>query len=174
MKTRSDSKLAPHEDFIFERLVDGNASYQTVADALQKELGVQTSASALSTYFSKNSWRWRAERASAQADAIKKALLKDPQNFDAAKAAAIAQREFELAASNLSLSEVVKLKRLALHERQLDLELEKLANSLKTAQEKALDALFADIKGNPKAEKLFFQMRDALTGATDEAVKNLK
>jgi hypothetical protein len=121
-KTRSDSKLAPHEDFIFERLVDGNEGYQTVADALQKELGVQTSATALSLYFAKHSWRWRAERAAARADAIKKALLKDPQNFDQAKAAAIANREFELAASNLSVQELARLKKIGQIDRKLNLE----------------------------------------------------
>ena len=120
MKTRSDSKLAAHEDFIFQRLVDGNESYQTVADALKKELGINTSASALSTHFAKHSWRWRAERAAVQADAIQKALLKDPKNFTAAKAAAISQREFELAASNLSLDDVIKLRGIALKERDLD------------------------------------------------------
>ncbi len=120
MKTRSDSKLAPHEDFIFERLVDGNVSYQTVADELQKSLGVRTSASALSSYFSKHSWRWRAERASAQADAIKKALLKDGKNFTAAKAAAIAQREFELSASNLSVKDLVALRGIDLKAKAID------------------------------------------------------
>lgn len=118
MKTRSDSKLAAHEDFIFQRLVDGNESYQTVADALKKELGINTSASALSTHFAKHSWRWRAERAAAQATSIEKALkLAD---FSDAKAKAIAQREFELSASNLSLDDLVKLRAIALKERDLD------------------------------------------------------
>jgi hypothetical protein len=172
VKTRSDSKLAVHEDFIFERLVDDNQSYQTVADAMKKELGISTSASALSIYYSRNSWRWRAERAAQQSTEIEKALK--VADFGEAKAKAIAQREFELAASNLSVKDLVSLKRVDQRERSLNLELEKLTNSLKTAQEKALDALFEDIKGNPKAEELFFQMRDALSGVTEEAVKNLK
>lgn len=118
MKTRSDSKLAPHEDFIFERLVDGNESYQTVADALQKTHGVQTSASALSQYFAKHSWAWRAERAAVQADCIKDALLH--QNFSEAKAKAIAQREFELAASNLSVKDLVALRGIDLKAKSID------------------------------------------------------
>lgn len=119
-KTRSDSKLAPHEDFIFMRLVDDNESYQTVAEALHQSFGVSTSASALSQYYAKHAWRWRADRAAQQADAIKAALLKDGQNFDAAKAAAIAQREFELAAGNLSVDDVVKLRNVELKARELD------------------------------------------------------
>jgi len=117
-KTRSDSKLAGHEDFIFERLVDDNQSYQTVADAMKKELGISTSASALSIYYSRNSWRWRAERASQQATAIEKALK--VADFGEAKAKAIAQREFELAASNLSVKDLVALRGVELKSRALD------------------------------------------------------
>jgi vacuolar-type H+-ATPase subunit I/STV1 len=120
MKTRSDCKLAPHEDFIFQRLVDGNESYQTVADELQKLLGVRTSASALSEYFSRHSWRWRAERAAAQATSIEKALK--VADFSDAKAKAIAQREFELAASNLSVQELARLKKIGQIDRKLNLD----------------------------------------------------
>jgi hypothetical protein len=137
MKTRSDSKLAPHEDFIFQRLVDGNESYQTVADALKKELGINTSASALSTFFAKHSWRWRAERAAAQADAIKKALLKDGKNFDQAKAAAIAQREFELAASNLSVKDLVALRLADQREKSLELKEGALNQRIREFEDKA-------------------------------------
>ena len=117
-KTRSDSKLQPHEDFVFERLIDGNQSYQTVADAIENELGISTSVAALSTYFSKHAWRWRAERAAAQASAIEAAL--ECADFGQAKAKAIAQREFELAAGNLSIDDLVKLRGLQLREKDLD------------------------------------------------------
>ena len=120
-KTRSDSRLAPHENLIFERLIDHNQSYQTVADAL-KNTGVDTSVTALSNYYRAHAWRWRANRAAVQADAIKKALLKDPQNFSAVKAAAIAQREFELAASNLNVAELARLKKIGQIDRKLDLD----------------------------------------------------
>jgi len=123
MKTRSDSKLAPHEDFIFQRLVDGNESYQTVADALKKELGIDTSASALSTHFSKHSFRWRAERSAAQATSIEKALkLAD---FSDAKAKAIAQREFELSVSNLSVKDLVSLRTVDLKAKDLQFQQDK-------------------------------------------------
>lgn len=136
-KTRSDSKLAPHEDFIFERLVDGNASYQTVADALREELGVQTSASALSTYFAKHSWRWRAERAAVQAEEIEKQLLKDPKRFSKAKAAAIAQREFELSASKLSVGELMKLRILSQKDNEISIKQQALELRIREFEQKA-------------------------------------
>ena len=149
MKTRSDSKLAPHEDFIFERLVDGNASYQTVADALQKELGVQTSASALSTYFAKHSWRWRAERAAVQADEIERQLLKDPKRFSKAKAAAIAQREFELSASKLSVSELMKLRLLTQKDSEIAIKQQALELRVKEYEDRMQEAR----KATANAEK---------------------
>lgn len=122
-KIRSDSKLAPHEDFIFERLIDRNQGYTTVADALEKEEGVSTSVGALSTYFGKHAWRWRAERAAKQASAIETAL--ETADFDQAKAKAIAQREFELAASNLSVKELVALRNIDLKAKDLRLQQDK-------------------------------------------------
>jgi len=125
MKTRSDSKLAPHEDFIFERLIDRNQSYQAVAEELEAlDHPVSTSASALSAYYARHSWRWRAERAQAQASAIESAL--ESADFDQAKAKAIAQREFELAASNLSVKDLVALRTVELKERALDQDQRKL------------------------------------------------
>ena len=54
-------------------------------------------------------------------------------------------------------------------EDRFQLEMRKFQESLKSAQEKALDALFEDIQGNAEAEQLFYQMRDALTAATEDA-----
>jgi len=122
-KIRSDSKLAPHENFIFERLIDRFQGYQTVADALEKEEGVSTSTGALSTYFAKHAWRWRAERAAAQANAIESAL--ECADFGQAKAKAIAQREFELAAGNLSVKDLVALRNIDLKAKDLQFQQDK-------------------------------------------------
>jgi hypothetical protein len=135
MKTRSDSKLAGHEDFIFERLVDDNQSYQTVADAMKKVLGISTSASALSIYYARNSWRWRAERAAQQATAIEKALK--VADFGEAKAKAIAQREFELAASNLSVKDLVALRLADQREKALELKEGALNQRVREFEQKA-------------------------------------
>ena len=141
-KTRSDSKIAPHEDFVLERLVDRGQSYGEVAEALAEEHGVQTSAAALSTYYSRHAWRWRAERAQQNADRIKEALLADPGNFDEAKALAIAQREFELAAGNLSVKDLVALRladqrerNLAIKERALEQRIREFEGKMKEARE---------------------------------------
>jgi hypothetical protein len=136
-KTRSDSKLAPHEDFIFERLVDGNESYQTVVDTLQQTLGVRTSASALSQFFNKNSWRWRAERAASMASSIETALK--ASDFTEAKAKAIAQREFEIAAGNLSIDDVVKLRNLDLKARAIDQQQAALDLRIRELEQKAAE-----------------------------------
>jgi hypothetical protein len=136
MKTRSDSKLAPHEDFIFERLVDGNQSYQTVADALEKELGLRTSASALCNFYQRNRFAWARRRA----EAMEQALRKDPQNYSKARAAALAQREFELCLSGLSVSDLVALRRLDLQSKTIEQQQAALDLRIREFEQKA-DAL---------------------------------
>jgi len=53
---------------------------------------------------------------------------------------------------------------------RIALDMEKFRESLKTQQEKALDALFVDIRGNQEAEQLFFKFRDVVRGAAEAAV----
>lgn len=150
-KTRSDSKLAPHEDFIFERLIDDNRSYQTVVDDLQKN-GVDTSVSALSNYFRTHAWRWRSERSATEADAIKDALLKN--NFAEAKAAAIAQREFELSVSNLSVKDLVALRNLALKKQALENDQRKIElQERRLQQAEAAEAVTKNEKLTPEEQQ---------------------
>ena len=52
------------------------------------------------------------------------------------------------------------------YEGELEFKKEKFRNDIRTQQERALDALFQDIKGNPEAEELFNEMRTVIMEAT--------
>lgn len=178
-KPRSDSKLftlpVAEQQEIFGWLKQ--SGYVVVKERIRKEKGISVSVSTLSDAW--NTWareelEHRVLKSKGCADDVIKMIGSDLGKLDRATQAALQQTAFELAMTGGDPKTVKSFYTLLLKSRQLDIEVEKISNALKTAQEKALDLLFEDIKGNPKAEKLFHQMRDALTGATDEAVKNLK
>jgi len=177
-KPRSDSKLftLPVADqlWIFELLK--RVSYKAAQAAISAKLEIDVSIAVLSNAWKEWSRKELEERVlkskGASDDVLE--LIDNPDQLDAALALALKQSAFEMVMQGGDPKTIKNFCTILLNDQKLKHDIEKLTNALKTAQEKALDALFADIKGNPKAEKLFFQMRDALTGATDEAVKNLK
>lgn len=179
-KPRSDSKLftLPVKDqlWIFEAMkVTG---YKQVQELIREKLKLDVSTAALSNAWNEWSRKELEERVlkskGLAADVIAQLGDDDLDRLDRATKAAIQQAAFELAMTGNDPKTVKNFYTLILKSRSLDIEVRKLADAIKSSQEKALDLLFEDIKGNAKAEKLFFQMRDALSAASDEAVKNLK
>lgn len=126
MKKRSDSlhaKLTPlQRDDLLSGLIDQGISLEE-ALALCSKWGVKTSLAALSRFVASQGLVWRLERAKQSAQASAGVL---PKNFDEIKRQGLAQREFELAFTELTAKELYCLKRLDLAEKQLHLDQKKL------------------------------------------------
>jgi uncharacterized protein YacL (UPF0231 family) len=173
-KPRSDSKLAPYRDELFPRM-QGGEGQASLRKWLLQEHGVSTSNAALS-----NAWQsWASEEfehnvlasKGLASDVIKQITSGDLDTMEQATKAAIQQTAFDLAMRGTDHKIVVKYCDLLHKSRQLDFEIEKAMNTLKSAQDKALDLLFEDIQGNAEAEALFGKMRDVLSAANEEAVR---
>ncbi len=172
-KPRSDSKLEPYRDELYPRMKDSNESYDSLREWMLKEHGVSTSNAALS-----GAWqRWAEDEfehnvlssKGLAAKVVEEITTGDVETMSAATKAKLTQAAFDLAMKGGSEKIVVKYCTLLHKERQLDLEVQKAMDKVKTAQDKALDLLFADIQGNPEAEQLFCKMREVLTAANEEA-----
>jgi hypothetical protein len=126
MKKRSDSlhaKLSPkNRDELLSRLIDQGSSLEN-ALTLCSRWGVQTSLASLSRFVSSQGLIWRLEKAKLAAEESEKTL---PTNHDELRRRGLAQREFELAFTELSAKELYCLKRLDLAQGQLELDRKKL------------------------------------------------
>ena len=150
MKIRSDSlyaKLAPaqREELLHALIVEAK-SYDWAVDKCE-EWNVSTSPSGLSALLSRHGIRWRIERAKVAAKASEKTL---PKNHEEATRRGLAQREFELAFDDLSVKELVALKRLQLAQAKIELDSRKLA--ILEAKQQEAEKTLADPDLSP-AEK---------------------
>jgi len=120
-KVRSDSvwaRLKPEQrDQLMVDLLEKGSSLAEARQMMGSQ-GIRTSEAALSNLLSRHGLPWRLERARERAEESAASL---PADWDARKRRGFAQREFELAFSELSAAEVVAMRRLDLEERKLRL-----------------------------------------------------
>lgn len=176
-KPRSDSTVARLPEAlraeIVRRLGEENQSFEEVAAWLRED-GHRVSKSALHDWYSIHSWKLNAERARAVATQVREdaAAL---GAYDAATLALVQERAYVLARTKgADVKDLATLAgiigdsaRLKLKERELNLNLEKFRQQVKTDIEKGLDALHAEIKGNAEALRLFEKFRAVVLGATE-------
>lgn len=162
----------------------GDATLKKLPDALQEELwqhlrkntqektlswldtthGVCTSARALTEFYSWYPRSLTLRMAAATSDQLEHTLKKMPElKVTAEQARAVAMINFEIqAAQDRDPALFTALRKGELETQRLQLEREKHEWSKKTDAEKALDALFAEIKANPEALRHFEAMKAAL------------
>jgi len=181
-KPRSDSKLAKLSGAQAEQLwawMRSGASYKTIVELVKSEFQVETSTRALSEW-----WEDRAEqesrelilRASNVADRVGEEYAQKIPQLEKAIKGSLMNSVFEAVATGADPKRIESLMNMVaaitqgeLTKARLQLDLEKFRESIKTQQEKALDALFAEVRGNKQAEQLFLKFRDAVRGAVQEA-----
>lgn len=174
-KIRSDSKLLNLEEEqqvqIFEWL--RSVGYEKARLMVKEELGISTSIGALHNFYDHRFEEHQRLRLMKAASAAKIIESEAEQDFSPHLAKLFGQLAFEAGIDERrgAAEEWLKLARGIkadmMKEDRFELEVRKFQESLKSAQEKALDAIFADIQGNDEAEALFNKMRDALTVNTD-------
>jgi len=117
-KPRSDSlyaRLKPEQrEALFTWLIVECASFEDAAARCAEEFGLHPSVGALHAFLSRHGFAWRLEQAKAKAEELRGAL---PEDFDARRRQALAQREFEAAFGDLSIKELVQLRQLEIDER---------------------------------------------------------
>lgn len=181
-KPRSDSKLRslpPHYKAELVRwLVEENMAYTAAKEKLWEKFSVRTSEGAISNFYGSECFALRSSEAKAFAEQIEAQLLKDgPEKFDAATLALVKQKAFERAyAKDGSIDELATLakiigdsakaqmqaQKLALDERNFQLETEKFREAMKSNIEKGLDALHAECGTNSEALQLFEKFKAAV------------
>lgn len=161
-KPRADKKLArlpAHQKEMLRRwLVEENVSYKDAKEKLYQDFNVETSEGALSKFFAEECFTERFEQASVFADQVAEQLAAEgADKFDAATIALVKQKAFERAvAKDGSIKELALLAgiigdtaKLQLKERELELNWAKYRLAASSAIEKALDALYEEIKDKP-------------------------
>lgn len=100
-KPRSDAKLKslpPHQrQQLIRWLTEENLSYADARDRLWQDMGVRTSAGALSGFFASECFTLRYTQARELADTVGEAMASDPEKFDQATIALVKQKAFERA-----------------------------------------------------------------------------
>lgn len=170
-KTRPDSVLKNLPEDQQKAIVEF-AKGHTVARTVEycNELGVTTSRSAVSRFLGD----WYVTRDLEEARDFADRLREDLENVPQLKGhddsiMRIAQRHFELQAmKNRDAKLFMGLRRWSVAERNLDLEIQKYRDSLKSDLEKALDAFAEEVRGNVEAEALVKKLQ-ALMVKTVEA-----
>lgn len=179
-KPRSDKKLSAlsqeQQDKLWAWMGTPGLSYARIVTLVKAEFSLEISIRALSEWWEDRATEEQQERflratniardIGAQADSL-------PQITKALKSQ-LTQKAFEMSLSGSDVDDIKTLmsivggmNRDVLSEGALALEIDKFKNSLKSEQEKALDALFQDIKGNPEAVALFDQLRAAVMKTYD-------
>ena len=166
-KPRGDSKLdslpADQQALLCEWLTVENVTYKEARTRLAEQFGCFTSHNALSEYWP-TALKWKYARDHA---AAKDMAAWEQGDFQPAVKKRLEQLAFQLASAPTvdvkTLKAFIKMltdgEKVQLQKNTLALELEKFRESVKTAQEKGLDALFAEIKDKPEAVALFHRFR---------------
>lgn len=140
-------------------------TYDQALAYLQEEHDVSCS---LSTLWDWRDWygvKQRMERAAQRAEQAKLELAKDP-SLTAEDLERIAQVIFTNEALQKGDAKVyVQLAKLNLARKRQMLDRDKLSVASKSKIEAGLDALFAEIKGNKKAEAIFAQLKEVVSQA---------
>ena len=169
-KPRADSKLdnlTPESRVLELRdLLLSGASQQECKQWLAKECGVTTTGDALTRFWKKHCLP--IVRESRQLAAVKaEGILADrATDWDAATLELVRQVSFEMMSGQRTDPKVAeKFIKLILKADAQEQSREKLKAATKTKIEEGLDALFAEIKGNKKAEALFAQLQEVVAKA---------
>jgi hypothetical protein len=181
-KPRPDKKLAALSEEQAAELfgwMRSGASYAAIRLRVAKEFRLDVSTRALSEFWEERVTEETTERnlrAVGMADKFGDLLAEKLPTMTKALKADLTQKALELSltggdmkAVEAMMSIVGGMNAAELQRAKIQLDLEKFRESIKTQQEKALDALFADVRGNAVAEQLFFKFRDAVRGAVEEA-----
>ena len=172
-KPRSDSKVAalpPEVRADVVRMIgEENKSYDDVVKWLYDDRGVKISKTALSNWYSLHSWDQNAAAARQFAAQVKETAGAQG-DYDAATLALVQERAYILARTQgADVKDLATLAgiigdsaKLRLKERELNLNLEKFRQQVKTDIDKGLDALHAEIKGNAPALQLFEKFKAAI------------
>jgi len=166
-KQRPDSFDAPlktgQRDELVRMLADGTG-YRDVMDWLKSECGVKTSLPALSNFFKRRVAPLLQERqtfAAMRAEAI--VAGSGSVDWDAASLELVRQMTFKMLSSpDFDPDTVEKFLKVQLKGRDQDIARDKLTQASKTKIDGGMDALFAEIKGNRKAELLFQQLQEVV------------
>lgn len=168
-KTRNDAKLKTLPDALQEELWQRlrRTSYAKAIAWLQEQHGIKSSERALSEFYSWYPRSCTLRIAANTSDQLAATLAKMPElKLTADNARRVAQVNFEIqAAQDRDPVLFASLRKGELEQSRLELEREKFEESKKADWEKGLDALQAEIKGNPEALKHFEAMKAALKKA---------
>ena len=153
-------------DEIVNMMADG-VGYREILDWLQVECGVKSSAAALTNFYKKVVAPILDERRAynaARAEAIVANV--GAVDWDAASLELLRMGTFKMLSSpDFDPETVEKFVRLQLKGRDQDLAKAKHGEAIKSKIESGMDAMFAEIKGNPQAEKLFKQLQEVVSKA---------
>jgi hypothetical protein len=171
-KPRSDCKLLNLDEDDQVKIFDWLRSlgYAKTKVMVQKELEISTSLGALNNFYDKRFEKHQRLRLMKAASAAKVIEAEAEQDFSPHLAKLFGQLAFEAGIDERrgAAEEWLKLARGIkadmMKEDRFQLEMRKFQESLKSKQEIALDALFADIQGNAEAEAIFNRLRDAVMG----------
>jgi len=170
---RSDAKLknlpaeALEDLWRFRNPEEGGEKLTLEAIAVEIPLryGFTVSLSTLSEFYAWLRLKRRMDAARERADQAKAELAKDP-NVTLEELERVAQTVFTAEAIEAKdINGYVSLAKLRLQSEKHDLERAKLAAAAKTKIEQGLDALFEEIQGNPRALKLFAELKEAVAKA---------
>lgn len=182
-KRRPDRKIArlteEQQDALWDALRTPGTTYASVKAMVAAKWRLDISIRALGAFWEERAAAEEQERYIRSANVARtigdKAGKDLPQITDALKTQ-LTHAAFQLALSGgdekriqTFMDIVGGINKAELTKARIALELEKFKESLKTQQDKALDALFAEVKGNTQAEALFFKFRDAVRGAAEAA-----
>lgn len=172
-KPRADAKLKTLPDPVQEQLFElyRKKSVSDCLDWLIDKHGVESSAGALSEFYSWYPLSRPLEQSKKFADEFKAALAANPElRLDAEQLSIAGQIAFEQQAlAKGDVAAFVQLRKLRQAEKTFELEKEKFREVVKSAVEKGLDALQAEIKGNAAALKLFEQLKASVLKDVEEA-----
>lgn len=162
-KTPSNSlaaKLKPKQlsEVLHWLIVDGK-SEKWVCDQIHANCGINCSVMSVSRLLASHGLQWRMDRA---AEAAEISASTAPKDLEEKISQGIKQATFARVFEDLTVKELVALERVRLAKESLEHEREKFKASLRTKMESGLEALFQEIKDNPKALAIFEQLKETL------------
>lgn len=181
-KQRPEKKLAfkpgdPRREKIAAWLRTPGLTLHKICEMIQAEYGITTSKSALSRFYEEICEEEAADRvlkASTESRAMAASVKAQGVQISEALENELAQTCFELRLAGAPSKEIaafVKMFAAVSRENQtkrdFELELQKTLEARKSQQDKALDALFEEIRGNPRAEALIGELRSIAGGASE-------
>lgn len=171
---RADSKLKrrPREEqeawWLLRNPTDPDTqpwTLEALTEHIQGELGIEVSLRAVSEWQSWFHTQLRLERAAERAEQVKLEMAKDPRLTpeDLARAGQVVFMNEAMESGNVKA--YVQLAKLQLASERQKLERDKLSMASKSKLEAGLDALATELKGNPRAAKIFAELKAELAKA---------